>query len=43
MNVYGLKSPKTFSRLEYPALDTNRLEGFREKYTLLKDLLNQTV
>jgi hypothetical protein len=42
MHVYGLKSPKTFSRLEYPALDTNRLEGFREKFTLLKDLLNQT-
>jgi len=42
MNVYGLKSPKSFTRIEYPALDTNRLEGFREKYTLLKDLLNQT-
>jgi predicted component of type VI protein secretion system len=42
MNVYGLKSPKTFSRVEYPALDTNRLEAFREKFTLLKDLLNQT-
>ncbi|RAR00377.1 pathogenicity protein LopB [Stemphylium lycopersici] len=42
MSVYGLKSPKTFSRLEYPALDTNRLEGFREKYGLLKDLLNQS-
>jgi hypothetical protein len=40
--VYGLKSPKTFSRLEYPALDTNRLEGFREKYALLKDLMSQT-
>jgi hypothetical protein len=42
MNVYGLKSPKSFSRLEYPALDTNRLEGFREKFALLKDLLTQT-
>lgn len=42
MNMYGLKSPKTFSRIEYPALDTNRLEGFREKFTLLKDLLNQS-
>ncbi|RMZ74173.1 TPR domain containing [Pyrenophora seminiperda CCB06] len=42
MNVYGLKSPKSFARIEYPALDTNRLEGFREKYALLKDLLNQT-
>jgi hypothetical protein len=42
MNVYGLKSPKTFSRVEYPALDTNRLAGFREKYALLKDLMSQT-
>lgn len=42
MSVYGLKSPKTFSKSEYPALDSNRLEGFREKYGLLKDLLTQT-
>ncbi|EUC35463.1 hypothetical protein COCCADRAFT_90859 [Bipolaris zeicola 26-R-13] len=42
MSMYGLKSPKTFSKAEYPALDSNRLEGFREKYGLLKDLLNQT-
>ncbi|KAF1945367.1 hypothetical protein EJ02DRAFT_451661 [Clathrospora elynae] len=42
MNAYGLKSPKAFSKLEYPALDTNRLEGFREKYALLQDLLRQT-
>ncbi|KAF2854714.1 hypothetical protein T440DRAFT_241492 [Plenodomus tracheiphilus IPT5] len=42
MNTYGMKSPKSFSRLEYPALDTNRLEGFREKYALLQDLLRQT-
>ncbi|KAF1838298.1 hypothetical protein BDW02DRAFT_565119 [Decorospora gaudefroyi] len=42
MSVYGLKSPKSFYRPEYPALDTNRLEGFREKYALLKDLLTQT-
>lgn len=42
MITYGLKSPKTFSRLEYPALATNRLEGFREKYALLQDLLRQT-
>ncbi|EOA82360.1 hypothetical protein ACJQWK_09717 [Exserohilum turcicum] len=42
MNLYGLKSPKTFAKTEYPALDTNRLEGFREKYRLLKDLLTQT-
>jgi hypothetical protein len=42
MEKYGLKSPKHFSRLEYPALDTNRLEGFREKYALLQDLVRQT-
>ncbi|KAH8726246.1 prion-inhibition and propagation-domain-containing protein [Phaeosphaeriaceae sp. PMI808] len=42
MEKYGLKSPKHFSRIEYPALDTNRLEGFREKYALLQDLVRQT-
>lgn len=42
MEKYGLKSPKHFSRLEYPALDTNRLEGFREKYALLQDLVKQS-
>jgi len=42
MEKYGLKSPKHFSRLEYPALDTNRLEGFREKYALLGDLVRQS-
>jgi hypothetical protein len=42
MDKFGLKSPKTFSRLEYPALDTNRLESFREKYMLLQDLVKQT-
>lgn len=42
MERYGLKSPKHFSRIEYPALDTNRLEGFREKYALLQDLVRQT-
>ena len=42
MDKFGLKSPKHFSRLEYPALDTNRLEGFREKYALLQDLVKQT-
>lgn len=42
MSTYGMKSPKSFSKLEYPALDTNRLEGFREKYALLQDLLKQT-
>lgn len=42
MEKYGLKTPKHFSRLEYPALDTNRLEGFREKYALLQDLVRQS-
>jgi hypothetical protein len=42
MEKYGLKTPKHWSRLEYPALDTNRLEGFREKYALLQDLVRQT-
>lgn len=41
MEKFGLKSPKHFSRLEYPALDTNRLESFREKYALLQDLVRQ--
>jgi hypothetical protein len=41
MEKYGLKTPKHFSRLEYPALDTNRLEAFREKYALLQDLVRQ--
>lgn len=41
MEKYGLKSPRNFSRLEYPALDTNRLEAFREKYALLQDLARQ--
>jgi hypothetical protein len=42
MEKYGLKSPKHWSRLEHPALDTNRLEAFREKYSLLQDLVRQT-
>jgi hypothetical protein len=41
MEKYGLKTPKHWSRLEYPALDTNRLEAFREKYALLQDLVRQ--
>lgn len=41
MAKYGLKSPKRFTMLEYPALDTNRLEAFREKYALLQDLARQ--
>ena len=42
MNVYGMKSPKSYQRVEYPALDTNRLEGFREQYALLQDLVRQS-
>jgi hypothetical protein len=42
MEKYGLKSPKRFSSIEYPALDTNRLEAFREKYALLGDLARQS-
>lgn len=42
MERYGLKSPKRFSAIEYPALDTSRLEGFREKYALLQDLARQS-
>ncbi|PSN65402.1 hypothetical protein BS50DRAFT_575425 [Corynespora cassiicola Philippines] len=42
MEKYGLKSPKRFTMLEYPSLDTNRLEAFREKYALLQDLVKQT-
>jgi hypothetical protein len=41
MEKYGLKSPKRFSSIEYPALDTNRLEAFREKFGLLQDLVRQ--
>lgn len=42
MERYGLKQPKRFSTLEHPALDTNRLEAFREKYALLNDLVRQS-
>lgn len=42
MTAYGMKSPKSFNKVEYPALDTNRLEGFREKYALLQDLVRQS-
>jgi hypothetical protein len=42
MEKYGLKSPKRFTVLEHPALDTNRLEAFREKYALLQDLVRQS-
>src|ERR1700761_6590490 len=36
MEKYGLKPPKRFTSEYQPALDTNRLEGFRERYELLK-------
>jgi hypothetical protein len=42
MAKYGLKSPKRFSMVEYPALDTNRLAAFREKFALLQDLVRQS-
>ncbi|KAF3032516.1 hypothetical protein E8E12_000082 [Didymella heteroderae] len=42
MAKYGLKSPKRFNMLEHPALDTNRMEAFREKYGLLQDLVRQS-
>ncbi|KAF2749979.1 hypothetical protein M011DRAFT_285369 [Sporormia fimetaria CBS 119925] len=44
MERYGLKSPKRFAAIsfEYPALDTKRLEAFREKYRLLQDLMRAT-
>ncbi|KAJ4301115.1 hypothetical protein N0V90_003205 [Kalmusia sp. IMI 367209] len=42
MERYGLKQPRRFSAIEHPALDTNRLEAFREKYALLQDLIRQS-
>lgn len=42
MGKYGLKIPKRFNMLEHPALDTNRMEAFREKYGLLQDLVRQS-
>lgn len=41
MEKYGLKNPRRFASVEYPALDPNRLEAFREKYALLQDLVRQ--
>ncbi|KAJ9629834.1 hypothetical protein H2203_002215 [Taxawa tesnikishii (nom. ined.)] len=38
MEKYGLKAPKKGLVTHQPALDTNRLEGFREKYQLLQDV-----
>lgn len=42
MEKYGMKTPKRFNMLEHPALDTNRMEAFREKYGLLQDLVRQS-
>ena len=42
MEKYGLKTPKRLSTIQQPALDTNRLEAFREKYSLLQDLARST-
>ena len=38
MEKYGLKPPKRFAAEYQPALDTNRLEAFRERYELLKEV-----
>lgn len=38
MEKFGLKPPKRFTPESQPALDTTRLEAFREKYELLKEV-----
>jgi hypothetical protein len=38
MEKFGLKPPKRFTPDYQPALDTTRLEAFREKYELLKEV-----
>jgi hypothetical protein len=38
MERFGLKPPKRFTPDFQPALDTTRLEAFREKYELLKEV-----
>ena len=38
MAKYGLRPPKKFSNDYAATLDTNRLEGFRERYELLKEV-----
>lgn len=38
MEKFGLKPPKRFTPDTQPALDTTRLEAFREKYELLKEV-----
>jgi hypothetical protein len=38
MEKFGLKPPKRFMPDYQPALDTTRLEAFREKYELLKEV-----
>jgi hypothetical protein len=41
MEKFGLKTPKRFTVNAYPAIDTNRLEAFREGYSLLLDLVRE--
>ncbi|KAF2645782.1 hypothetical protein P280DRAFT_362016, partial [Massarina eburnea CBS 473.64] len=41
MLKYGMKVPKRLTATTHAALDTNRLEAFREKFALLKDLVRQ--
>lgn len=38
MEKYGLKPPKRFASDYQPALDTTRLDAFREKFELLKEV-----
>ncbi|KAK4575196.1 hypothetical protein LTR86_001048 [Recurvomyces mirabilis] len=38
MERYGLKPPKRFTVIREPALDVQRLEGFRERYELLQEV-----
>ncbi len=38
MEKYGMKPPKRFGAEYQPALDVNRLESFRERYELLKEV-----
>ncbi|KAK5107901.1 hypothetical protein LTR62_000561 [Meristemomyces frigidus] len=38
MERYGLRPPKRFTALREPALDVQRLEGFRERYELLQEV-----
>lgn len=38
MAKFGLKPPKRFGPMLEPAMDTNRLEAFREKFELLREV-----